>query len=113
MLLHTSLLRSKRPCRDSPSRDPGLTFTTLVHPLMATNDLPSDVSDDSWDTGQPALPMDWVLTVPRIFPQYTRPFEPWSDIAPNYPDNLEVLRFHSQREQDRAFIWTRQRSHAP
>jgi hypothetical protein len=59
MLLHTSLLRSERPRRDSPSRHPIPTgFTTLVHSLMATDDLPGDVSEDSWDTGHPALPMD-------------------------------------------------------
>ena len=49
----------------------------------------------------------------RTFPQYTRPFEPWSDIARNYPGHIEVLRFRRQRDQDRAFFCTRRRSHAP
>jgi hypothetical protein len=112
MLLHSSLLRSERPRRYSPSRHPRPTFTTLVHSIMATDDLPGDVSDDSWDTGHAALPMDWIPTAPRTFPQYTRPFEPWSDIARDYPGHLEVVRFQRQREQDRAFMWTRRRSHA-
>jgi hypothetical protein len=99
MLLHTSLLRSERPRRDSPLRHPRTTFTTLVHFLMATNELPGDVSDDSWDTGHPALPMNWVSTVPRTFPQYTRPFEPWSDIARDHPGHLEVVRFLRQRDR--------------
>jgi hypothetical protein len=55
---------------------------------MATDDLPGDVSDDSWDAGQPSLPIDWVPTVPQTFPQYTRPFDPWYDIARDYPGNL-------------------------
>jgi hypothetical protein len=80
---------------------------------MTTEDLPGDVSDDSWDTGHPALPMNYVPTVPRNFPQYTRPFEPWSDIARDYPGHLEVVRFLRQLEQDRAFMCTRRRSHAP
>jgi hypothetical protein len=89
MLLHTSLFRSERPRRDSPSRHPRPTFTTMVHSIMATDNLPGDVSDDNWDNGHPALPMDWVPTVPRTFPQYTRPFEPWSDIS---RDNSGHLR---------------------
>jgi hypothetical protein len=113
MLLYTSLLRSERPHRDSPLRYPRITFTTFVHPLMATDDLSGDVSDHSWDTGQPALPMDWFLTVPLTFPQYTRTFEPWTVIARDYPSHVEVLRFQRQHEQDRAFMWTRRHSQYP
>jgi hypothetical protein len=80
---------------------------------MATDDLPSYGSDESWDTGHPALLMDRVPKVPRTFPQYTWPFKACSDISRDYPGDLEVIRFQWQREQGRAFMWTCRRSHAP
>jgi hypothetical protein len=57
--------------------------------------------------------MYWVPTVPRKFPLYTRPFKIWSDIARGYPGHLEVHMFQRQREQERAFMWTRRRCSAP
>ena len=54
-----------------------------------------------------------LMSTQRQFPQYTRPFASWEEIAQTHPSHLEVHRFMRQPEAERAGLWYRRRAHAP